>query len=120
MVDLDSQPPANRAATAAGAVTPAHPSAPRPGDDAPLIDVGGVVRDSPPWLVSAIVHMLAMIAFGLIFVQAEKEADLLLDAGYADDFGDPVDESFDTLQNQFEVDLLGLSLLIGGTAVSRT
>jgi hypothetical protein len=48
--------------------------------------------------------MLLMIAFGLMFVRAEKEADLLLDAGYADDFGDPVDESFDTLQNQFEVD----------------
>jgi hypothetical protein len=66
--------------------------------------LGAVVRDSPPWLVSAIVHMLVMIAFGLMIVQAEKDDNLLLDAGYAEDFGDPVDESFDTLQNQFEVD----------------
>jgi hypothetical protein len=48
--------------------------------------------------------MMLMIAFGLMFITAEKNDDLLLDAGYADDFGDPVDESFDTLQNEFEVD----------------
>jgi hypothetical protein len=103
MVEVEPRPPANRAATAA-AGAPVLPMASKPGDDAPLIDLGGVVRDSPPWLVSAIVHMLLMIAFGLMFVQAEKEDDLLLDAGYAEDFGDPVDESFDSLQNQFEVD----------------
>jgi hypothetical protein len=73
-------------------------------DDAPLVDLAGMMRDSPPWLVSAILHMLLMIAFGLMIVQAERNEDLLLDAGYAEDFGDPVDESFDTLQNQFEVD----------------
>ncbi len=72
--------------------------------DAPLIDLGRFIRESPPWLVSAIVHMLVMIAFGLMIIHAERSDDLRLDAGYSDDFGDPVDESFDTLTNEFEVD----------------
>ena len=29
------------------------------------MDLGGMVRESPPWLVSAIVHMLLMIFLGL-------------------------------------------------------
>ncbi|MCI0333279.1 MAG: terpene cyclase/mutase family protein [Planctomycetes bacterium] len=104
MVELELRPPANLPGPATAAGLPASPSAPPPGDEAPLVDLGAAFRESPPWLVSAIVHMLVMIAFGLMIVHAEKQEDLLLDAGYADDFGDPVDESFDTLQNQFEVD----------------
>lgn len=104
MVDLEPRPPANYSGTAAAAAPSALPLAPTSADDAHLVDLGAMLRDSPPWLVSAIIHMLVMIAFGLMIVQAEKHEDLLLDAGYADDLGDPVDESFDTLQNQFEVD----------------
>ncbi len=42
-------------------------------DEPPLMDLGAMLRDSPPWLVSAIVHMVVMIIFGLMFVQAEKK-----------------------------------------------
>jgi hypothetical protein len=104
MVDLELRPPANISGTAIAATPPVSPLTPRPGDEAPLLDLGAMVRDSPPWLLSAVVHMLMMIAFGLMFINAEKKDDLLLDAGYTEDFGDPVDESFDTLQNEFEVD----------------
>jgi hypothetical protein len=101
MVELELRPPAKTAGPGAAGPSPA-PAA--PGDEEPLLDLGSVVRDSPPWLISAIIHMLVMIAFGLMIVHAERQDNLLLDAGYAEDFGDPVDESFDTIQNQFEVD----------------
>ena len=56
------------------------------------MDLGEMLRESPPWLVSAIVHMLAMIIFGLMIVHAKNNHDLLLDAGYSEDFGDPIAE----------------------------
>jgi hypothetical protein len=104
MVDQQLRPPASLSGTASVPAASRAPFAQSPDDDAPLLDLSAMLRESPPWLVSAIVHMVAMIIFGLIVVRANKEADLLLDAGYAEDFGDPVDESFDTLSNQFEVD----------------
>lgn len=105
MVDLEPRPPAIPVGPANAVGVPVGPPVPpAPGDESPLIDLGGMFRESPPWLISAIVHMLMMIAFGLVIIQAEKHDDLMLDAGYADDFGDPVDDSFDDLQNQFEVD----------------
>jgi hypothetical protein len=102
MVELELRPPVRNPGTAAAATASA--SAPPTDADGQLIDIGSVVRESPPWLVSAIVHMLAMIVFGLWIVHAETKDDLLLDAGYTDDFGDPVDDDFETLQNEFEVD----------------
>ena len=73
-------------------------------DEPPLVDLGEMLRDSPPWLVSAIVHMVVMIVFGLMFVHAKNNQDLLLDAGYSEDFGDPIDEDIDISQDEFQVD----------------
>jgi hypothetical protein len=68
------------------------------------VDLGAMLRDSPPWLISAIVHMMMMIVFGLMIVQAKQKEDLLLDAGYAEDFGDPSLEDFAPSHESFEVE----------------
>jgi hypothetical protein len=68
------------------------------------LDLGDVLRDSPPWLISAIVHMAMMILFGLMIVQANKKDDLLLDAGYAEDFGDPSLDDLTPTHDSFEVE----------------
>ncbi|MEX2310567.1 MAG: prenyltransferase/squalene oxidase repeat-containing protein [Pirellulales bacterium] len=108
MVDVEIRPPASVAGMAAAAVpSPAYAAPPE--DDAPLVDLGGMVRQSPPWLVSAIVHMLMMIIFGLTIINANEEADLLLDAGYAEDIGDPLADDLDLAQTEFEVDENALS-----------
>ncbi len=78
--------------------------APTPDDEAPLIDLGGMLRESPPWLLSAIVHMLAMIIFGIMFVQAQQHSKLVLDAGYSEDFGDPIAEDLQLATDTFEVE----------------
>jgi hypothetical protein len=103
MVDLQLRPPTNSAGMASAAVPSRAEPAP-PDDEAPLVDLGGVVRESPPWLFSAIVHMLLMILFGLIIVNANKEEDLLLDAGYSEDVGEPLEDDLDLSHNEFEVD----------------
>ena len=48
--------------------------------------------------------MVVMIVFGLMIVEANRRSDLLLDAGYSDDVGDPLEDDLDTVQNQYEVD----------------
>jgi hypothetical protein len=61
-------------------------------DDASLVDLAPIMRDSPPWLVSAIVHMAGMIILGLVLAHSHETPDLLLEAGYADDVGPELDE----------------------------
>lgn len=104
MIDLELRPPASISGTATAAAPYSALPAPTPDTEAQLLDLGGMVRESPPWLVSAIVHMLVMIVFGLLIVGAEQKDDLLLDAGYAEDLGDPIEDDFDSLTNEFEVD----------------
>jgi hypothetical protein len=87
----------------AAAAVPARDQA-APDDDGALLDLGGVVRESPPWLVSAIVHMLAMIIFGLLLVNASNETDLLLDAGYSEDVGESLEDDLESADTQFQVD----------------
>jgi hypothetical protein len=94
-----SASPAARPASASG-VAPVPPS----GDETPLLDLGGMLRESPPWLLSAAVHMLGMIIFGVMLVHAQNRSDLILDAGYSEDFGDPIAEDLDLAQDTFEVD----------------
>jgi hypothetical protein len=104
MVELELRPPANLPGSAAGAGPNGSRSAPAVDDDAQLIDLGAMIRESPPWLFSAIIHMLAMIVFGLWIIHNERKDDLLLDAGYSEELGDPLAEDLDTLQNEFQVD----------------
>jgi hypothetical protein len=68
------------------------------------LDLGNVLRDSPPWLISAIVHMVVMIAFGLMVVHAKQKDDLLLDVGYSEDFGDPSLDDLTPTHDSFEVE----------------
>jgi hypothetical protein len=74
-----------------------------------LIDLGKMLRDSPPWLVSAIVHMAAMIIFGLMLVSVQDKDDLLLDAGYSEDIGDPIVDDLEIATEEFEVDETALT-----------
>jgi hypothetical protein len=103
MVDLELRPPANLAGTARAAVPRRADAAPDE-DEAQLVDLGGMVRESPPWLISAVIHMLAMIIFGLLIVQANDKADLLLDAGYSEDVGEPLEDDLDLANTEFELD----------------
>jgi hypothetical protein len=108
MVDLYTPPPGDVAA-AAPTVVPAqdHP-APTPPEE-PLMDLAPVLAESRPWLVSAIIHMSVLIALGLSFVHSQTRPDLLLDAGYTEDFGQPIDEDVDTSQDEFQLDQQSLS-----------
>lgn len=54
----------------------------------PLIDVGAVVRESPPWLASAVVHMVALIVLGLWAIAATYEPPFELEVRYAEELGD--------------------------------
>ena len=48
--------------------------------------------------------LLLMILFGLLLVQAKDDTDLLLDAGYSDYVGDPLEDDLDLVHNEFELD----------------
>ena len=89
---------------AGAAVPPRAEAAPDAQDEVLLVDLVEMVRESPPWLFSAIVHMLAMIIFGLLVINIEKEDDLLLDVGYSDDLGDPLADDLHLANTDFEVD----------------
>lgn len=78
--------------------------APAPPEEAPLLDLGQFFRESPPWLISAIVHMVAVIIMGLIFIAPEIHTDLLLNLGYSEDIGAPLEDDLDLAQDEFELD----------------
>ena len=103
MVDLQTRPLGEAAKTAAAARGADAPPAPEE-TPPPLLDLGPVLRESPPWLVSAVVHMSAMILLGLIFAQAPVEDDLTLDAGYTEDFGEPLEDDLDMSTEEFQLD----------------
>ena len=83
---------------------PRAAAAPPASDEPPLLDLGQFLRESPPWLISAIVHMLAVIVLGLIFVQSTMDKDLLLNLGYSEDFGDPIAEELDLATEEIQID----------------
>lgn len=64
---------------------------------APLVDVGSLVRESPPWLLSAVLHMVAMIVLGLLAMVTTTEGPFLLEARYAEDLGEIDLDSIDDL-----------------------
>lgn len=102
MVETDLRPPGLPTATVAGPLRAA--ALPESGEDPPLMDLGSMLQESPPWLVSAVIHMAVMIIFGLLIVQANIRSDLLLDAGYSDDVGDLLHDDLDMMESEFEVD----------------
>ncbi len=101
MIELTSPPP--------GEISPAVPAAPvravvapQPAEEPPLLDVAAWLRSAPPWLLSAIIHMTALIALGLLFFQPKLDDDLLLDAGYSDDVRIPLEDDLDLAQSDLE------------------
>lgn len=54
-------------------------------DAAGLVDLGEFVRRSPPWLLSAVAHMVVVIVLGLWLVRSELEGPISLDASYGEE-----------------------------------
>lgn len=91
-------PPAGRAGNpAAAADSSSGNSAADDSDAAPLVDLTGWLHESPPWLVSAVVHMVALIALGLLAMAGTVDAPFLLNARYADELGEIDFDSIDDL-----------------------
>jgi hypothetical protein len=103
MVQLELRPPAIQAEASVSAA-PRSKSAPPTEEETPLVDLGEIARESPPWLISAIIHMLVMIIFGLIIVGAREDTNLLLDVGYTEDVGEPLEDDLDLAPTEIEVD----------------
>jgi hypothetical protein len=74
-------------------------------EEPPLMDLGGMVRESPPWLVSAIIHMLLMIFLGLSILQNKISPGLNLDLGYSEDIGDPLADDLNISQDEPAADV---------------
>jgi len=54
----------------------------------PLVSINDMVSEAPPWLLSAVLHMVAVIILGLLFVVPERAEELLLQFDYHDDLGE--------------------------------
>lgn len=81
----------------------APPSKPSDDPDAPrLIDVSAWFRESPPWLISAIVHMVLLICVGLWVVKDEIQFGISLEGSYGEDI-DPT--PLDDMDLAVETDL---------------
>lgn len=73
------------------------PVSPRPAPSAPdgdppnqeeYSELRDLFRDSPPWLVSTVVHMLAMILLALFYVTTRDRPSIELEAVYGEKLGD--------------------------------
>ncbi len=62
-----------------------------------LPPAGGFYEDAPPWLISAIVHMVLVIVLGLVFFSVDSDPPFELQLSYHDRLGDQLDE--EQLQN---------------------
>ncbi len=54
----------------------------------PLVSLSDMVIEAPPWLLSAVLHMIAVIVLGLLFVVPERAEEILLQFDYHDDLGE--------------------------------
>jgi hypothetical protein len=46
------------------------------------------IRTAPPWLVSAVVHMLLLIVLGILYIASGRERQVFLEATYAETLGE--------------------------------
>ena len=58
-----------------------------------------MVRESPPWLFGAIVHISVLIVLGLLLLHPQVQPNLLLEVGYSEKLGDAIDEPLDEISN---------------------
>jgi hypothetical protein len=61
-----------------------------PQDEPERVSLGGLLRNAPPWMISAMVHMILLIALGLIFLSTQSnQLELISYPYYAEELGDP-------------------------------
>jgi hypothetical protein len=99
MVELLS-PSSDNITPATAASGPAGVSADMPR----LASANQFLRESPPWLFSAIIHLTAMIVLGLMIYQAQQKPDLVLAAGYVEPIDEEIHNDLSIAQPEIEVD----------------
>lgn len=102
--ELDfASPAATPPVAGQGGVREQRGGEPRPSAPVPLIDLSGMLRSSPPWLVSAVVHMVALIVFGLLMSVSAVDVPFILNARYAEELGEIDLDAIDDLHVPQEV-----------------
>lgn len=71
----------------------------------PLLDIDNYVRESPPWLLSAVLHMLALILLAIWLQGFEMEDMLVLDATFAEEIGEQLEEEDLNLEMPTELEI---------------
>jgi len=54
----------------------------------PLVSINDMVLEAPPWLLSAALHMVAVIILGLLLIAPNYKDEMLLEFDYHDDLGE--------------------------------
>jgi len=65
------------------------------------------VRSAPPWLVSAVIHMSVLIVLALLYLAADRDKQVYIEAVYAEDLGDQLEEE---LLQTAELDMPNLDI----------
>ncbi|MEO2048097.1 MAG: squalene--hopene cyclase [Pirellulales bacterium] len=87
--------------------TPARPQATGYLDDdlPPLATFDDLVHEAPPWLLSAMIHMILLILLGILFVPGKSLQNLILRLDYTEKVGDDLqDDALDMSLSDFPVD----------------
>jgi len=63
-----------------------------------------IAKNSPPWLVSGIIHMLLMIVLGLLILATQSEPQVSLEVTYAEKLGEQLEEeTFELVSDDQEI-----------------
>ena len=81
-----------------------------------LPTINDVVTEAPPWLLSAAIHMVAVIVLGLLFIVPDRTEELLLQFDYQDDLGEDISAGSD-LDLPLEMEQLDLDSAMAATEV---
>ena len=71
----------------------------------PLVDLGSMLRGAPPWLVSAVIHMIALIVLGLLALVVSDDEAFMLNAQFSEKLGEIDVDSIPTLENTPNLEL---------------
>ena len=117
----------------AGTLSSATPTGvlPRPKQDQDalprLVTFSDLVFDAPPWLFSAMLHMIAVIVLGLTFIIPESTEALLLRFDYTENLGnemigEDLDVSLDVIDEPLDsaIEPLQITELVDTTLVEPT
>ena len=71
----------------------------------PLVTMDDLIHEAPPWLLSAVIHMVVLIMLGILFVPGKSVQNLILRLDYSENVGDDLqDDALDTSLTDFSVD----------------